>query len=102
MDLPHCGTRHDRNLNAAINLRNLIMPSWAEAGMGGVRRPLFPSSVTCNACGTVNPGMERGRRRMRPRRGSGDHRKLIMPVNLRSLSCPQGYAGMGEVRSRAA
>ena len=21
-----CGTRHDRNLNAAINLRNLIMP----------------------------------------------------------------------------
>ena len=22
-----CGTRHDRNLNAAINLRNLIMPS---------------------------------------------------------------------------
>ena len=23
---PHCGTRHDRNLNAAINLRNLIMP----------------------------------------------------------------------------
>ena len=26
VDLPHCGTRHDRNLNAAINLRNLIMP----------------------------------------------------------------------------
>ena len=24
--LPHCATRHDRNLNAAINLRNLIMP----------------------------------------------------------------------------
>ena len=23
---PNCGTRHDRNLNAAINLRNLIMP----------------------------------------------------------------------------
>ena len=24
---PNCGARHDRNLNAAINLRNLIMPS---------------------------------------------------------------------------
>ena len=34
---PNCGTRHDRNLNAAINLRNLIMPAgrspgWADAG----------------------------------------------------------------------
>ena len=26
--------------------------------MGGVRRPLFPSGVTWNARGTVNPGME--------------------------------------------
>ena len=24
---PNCGTRHDRNLNAAINLRNLIVPA---------------------------------------------------------------------------
>ena len=23
---PNCGARHDRNLNAAINLRNLIVP----------------------------------------------------------------------------
>ena len=27
MDLPNCGTTHDRNLTAAINLRNLIMPA---------------------------------------------------------------------------
>ena len=27
MDLPELRTRHDRNLNAAINLRNLIMPA---------------------------------------------------------------------------
>ena len=27
MDLPNCGTTHDRNLNAMINLRNLIMPA---------------------------------------------------------------------------
>ena len=24
---PNCGTTHDRNLTAAINLRNLIMPA---------------------------------------------------------------------------
>ena len=46
---PNCGTRHDRNLNAAINLRNLIM---RPEGRGGP----FPSSVTCNVCGTVNRG----------------------------------------------
>ena len=27
MDLPNCGTTHDRSLNAMINLRNLIMPA---------------------------------------------------------------------------
>ena len=27
MDLPELRTRHDRNLRAAINLRNLIMPA---------------------------------------------------------------------------
>ena len=26
VELPNCGTTHDRNLKAAINLRNLIMP----------------------------------------------------------------------------
>ena len=32
---PNCGTRHDRNLNAAINLRNLIMPAARGRSGGG-------------------------------------------------------------------
>ena len=41
---PNCGTRHDRNLNAAINLRNLIMPE-GRAGMGGVENLRVSSSL---------------------------------------------------------
>ena len=56
---PSCGAQHERNLNAAINLRNLIVapkptPEWAR-----VRRQWSSSRVTCNARGTVSPGMER-------------------------------------------
>ena len=32
MDLPNCGTTHDRNLNAAINLRNLLRNLIMPAG----------------------------------------------------------------------
>ena len=32
---PDCGTRHDRNLNAAINLRNLIVPAARGRSGGG-------------------------------------------------------------------
>ena len=32
---PNCGTQHDRNLNAAINLRNLIMPAGRRRSGGG-------------------------------------------------------------------
>ena len=35
---PNCGTRHDRNLNAAINLRNLIMPVDGGRSGGGHER----------------------------------------------------------------
>ena len=35
---PNCGTRHDRNLNAAINLRNLIMPVGRRRNGGGRER----------------------------------------------------------------
>ena len=77
-----CGTRHDRNLNAAINLRNLIMPeSRSRDGRG--QEFLVPQQRDLPTLGAVNPGMERGRRRMRSKCGSGDHRKLIMPPRLR-------------------
>ena len=32
---PNCETQHDRNLNAAINLRNLIMPAGRGRNDGG-------------------------------------------------------------------
>ena len=35
---PSCATRHDRNLNAAINLRNLIMPVDGGRSGGGQER----------------------------------------------------------------
>ena len=35
---PNCGTRHDRNLNAAINLRNLIVPVDRRRNGGGRER----------------------------------------------------------------
>ena len=60
-----CGTRHDRNLNAAINLRNLIVPeSRRRDGRG--QEFLVPQQRDLPTLGAVNPGMERGRRRMRP------------------------------------
>ena len=70
MDLPNCGTTHDRNLTAAINLRNLIMPAgrsrdWpGQEAMGQQGRRLragailarssFPSNRICRTCWTGN------------------------------------------------
>ena len=83
MDLPHCGTRHDRNLNAAINLRNLIMPAGRGRSGGGreglsckrirlhpranLARVSFPSNRICRTCWTGNGTLapERTRRELR-------------------------------------
>ena len=79
---PDCGTRHDRNLNAAINLRNLIMPVDGGRSGGGQREELickriplhprdqlwrgvsFPSNRICSVpagpgTGTLSPELTR-------------------------------------------
>ena len=82
MELPELRTRHDRNLRAAINLRNLIMPAGRSRDGPG-QESLVPQQRGLPTLGAVNPGMERGRRRMRSKCGSGDHRKLIMSPRRR-------------------
>ena len=64
---PHCGTRHDRNLNAAINLRNLIVPDELQADARGQEVVVPPAVI-----GAVNP---RGRGAQAWKRGSpeADH-----------------------------
>ena len=74
---PSCATRHDRNLNAAINLRNLIMPEGrgrdgpGQEAMGQqgrrlhagaiLARPSFPGNQLCRTCWTGNGTLSRER-----------------------------------------
>ena len=95
---PTCGARHDRNLNAAINLRNLIMPSGRSRdgrGQDAVAQQT-PWDSWHSEPGVVKdlphlrgrqrePGMDLDKRRPQassPRRGSGDHRNLNPAINL--------------------
>ena len=55
---PSCATRHDRNLNTAINLRNLIMPVGRRRDGQG-QESLVSQQRDLPPLGTVNPGMER-------------------------------------------
>ena len=55
---PSCATRHDRNLNAAINLRNLIMPSGRRRNGRG-QEVVVLQQRDLPTLGAVNPGMER-------------------------------------------
>ena len=65
---PACGTRHDRNLNAAINLRNLIMPEgrrpeWAGSGplLLNKRREIHAQERTrCRERSAAPTELERG------------------------------------------
>ena len=75
---PNCGTRHDRNLNAAINLRNLIMPVGRRRDGQG-QESLISQQRDLPPLGAVTPGMEADA----PQVWERDHRKLIMPPRRR-------------------
>ena len=77
---PTCGARHDRNLNAAINLRN---PDHARQGRsrdGRGQESLVPQQRDLQRLRDREPGNGAG---CATAHGSGDHRKLIMPPRLR-------------------
>ena len=57
IDLPNCGTTHDRNLNAAINLRNLIMPAGRSRDGPG-QEVVVLQQRDLPRPRAVNPGME--------------------------------------------
>ena len=89
---PNCGTRHDRNLNAAINLRNLIMP--VAGGRNGWGQEAVVQPRPWDSCqgepgivkdGPPIPEWERGTDAgtevESPARGSRDHRHLNAAIN---------------------
>ena len=98
---PNCGARHDRNLNAAINLRNLIMPegrgrsgrgqdavvqqtpwdSWH--GEPGVVKEV-PPVRECRR------GTDAGTEVESPRRGSRDHQDPNSAINPSNFVIPSG------------
>ena len=65
---PNCGTRHDRNLNAAINLRNLIMPEGrgrdgpGQEAMGQqgcrLRAKVIPAAFPSGKTGHISGAMD--------------------------------------------
>ena len=82
----------------------------ADAGMGDVKRQLvykgqwrhtritlasvwYPSSKTCNACGTINPKLKRERTWTCDTCGTRHDRNLNAAINLRNLIVPGSPRG---------
>ena len=89
---PSCGAQHERNLNAAINLRNLIIPAGrGRTGRSNKEVPRQGPRASCEGePGIVKdvpplwecePGTDTGTQVDRPRRGTGNHRKPTVAIN---------------------
>ena len=116
---PDCGARHDRNLNAAINLRNLIMPAGhrrnrrgqdavpkqtprdSPHGETGVVKDLPPlrGCERGTDAGTEAEGPARGRRTHRSRNAASDPSNFVIPSGQRrdGRGQEEDVAGPGNV-----
>ena len=103
------------DLNVAGLMRGNTPRAQADAGMGDIKRQLiykgqwrhtevilasmwFPSSKTCNVCGTVNRKLKRERMWICPSCGARHDRNLNAAVNLRNLIMPVGRSRNGRCR----
>ena len=78
---PDCGTRHDRNLNAAINLRNLIMP--AGRSRDGPGQEVMSTGVPASRQGANLAGYRSATKRTRP--GCRRERHTVVSATCREL-----------------
>ena len=100
------------DLNVAGLMRGNTPRAQADAGMGDIKRQLiykgqwrhtrvilapmwFPSSKTCNACGTVNRNLKRERMWTCPSCATRHDRNLNAAINLRNLIMPAGRSRDG-------
>ena len=107
-----CGTRHDRNLNAAINLRNLIMSSgrrWNGRGQHAVAQQTpWDSWHSEPGVGKEVPphrecgrGTDAGTEVEGSARGSRNNRSLNAAINPSNSVMPSGRRRDGRVQDEA-
>ena len=98
---PDCGARHDRNLNAAINLRNLIMPAYRVPNRRGQDAVLqqTPRGSRHGEPGVVKdvpplrefePGADTGTEAEGPALGGRNNRSLNAEINPSNFVIPSG------------